>query len=114
MNVLKSSLTLTGSLTAAIVASACCIGPLVFALLGIGGVSFALALEPYRPYFLGATFLLLGGAFYYVYRRPKTGCGPGESCELPKTQRVGRILLWIVTVLVILASTFPYYSVYLF
>ena len=114
MNLLNSSLTLTGSLTAAIVASACCIGPLVFALLGIGGVSFALALEPYRPYFLGATFLLLGSAFYYVHRRPKTECGPGESCELPKTQRIGKIMLWFVGILVILASTFPNYSQYLF
>ena len=34
---------------AALAASACCIGPLAFALLGIGGAGSLLALEPYRP-----------------------------------------------------------------
>ena len=113
MNVLKSSLTLAGSLTSAIVASACCIGPLGFSLLGIGGVSLALALAPYRPYLLGVTFLLLAWHFYLTYRRPAVECGPGQSCKMPKTQRTGKTLLWVVSILVILATTFPYYSLFL-
>ncbi len=43
----KEGLTLAGSVAAALAASACCIGPVVFALLGIGGAAFAVTLEAY-------------------------------------------------------------------
>jgi mercuric ion transport protein len=45
---------------AALAASACCIGPVVFTLLGAGALSAAsLTLVPYRPWFIGATALIL-------------------------------------------------------
>jgi mercuric ion transport protein len=50
---------LGGAIAAAVAASACCIGPLVFALLGIGGAGFLVALEPYRPVFTVVTVGLL-------------------------------------------------------
>ena len=114
MRVSKKGLTLTGALLAGLAASACCLGPLVLAILGIGGAASALALEPYRPYFLILTAGLLGFAFYRTYRRPAGVCGPGEACAMPRANRAGKILLWLVTVVVILAATFPYYSLYLF
>lgn len=67
----KEGLTLAGSVVTALAASACCIGPVVFTLLGLGGAAFAVALEPYRPVFIGVTTLLLGSGFYLVYRRPR-------------------------------------------
>ena len=33
---------------------------------------------------------------------------------MPKANRAGKMLLWLVTVFVILAATFPYYARYLF
>ena len=60
------------------------------------------------------TAVLLGAAFYITYRRPTRACAPGEACEMPGASRIGRALLWLATVLILLASTFPYYSVYLF
>ena len=33
---------------------------------------------------------------------------------MPRTNRVGKVMLWIATVVVLLATTFPMYSVYLF
>jgi mercuric ion transport protein len=114
MKVSREGLTLTGALAAGLVASACCLGPLVLAIVGMGGAAFALALEPYRPYLLVLTAAFLGLAFYLTYRRPASACGPGEACEMPQANRVGKILLWLVTLVVILAATFPYYSRYLF
>ena len=110
----QRNLALGGSLIAALAASACCFGPLVLVLLGLGGVGAALALEPYRPYILGVTVLLLGAAFYLTYRRAPSNCGPGEVCTVTRTGRTVRILLWVITFLVLLIATFPYYSVYLF
>ena len=59
-----------GSIFSAFIASLCCVGPLVFALLGIGGAGLLVKFEPYRPYFTVATFALLGAGFYFTYRKP--------------------------------------------
>jgi len=106
--------TLAGSVIGGILASACCIGPVVFALLGISGAAFAQRFEPLRPYLLVATYALLGGAFYTTYGPAKTECAPGEACEMPRANRVRKVTLWIAAVVVLLATTFPIYSVYLF
>ena len=106
--------TLAGSMIGGILASVCCIGPLVFALLGISGAAFAQRFEPLRPYFLVATYTLLGGAFYSSYRPAQSECGPGEACEMPRTNRAGKVILWIAAVVVLLTTAFPWYSVYLF
>lgn len=103
------SVTLAGSVVGGILASACCIGPLVFALLGISGAALAQRFEPFRPYFLVLTYALLGGAFHLTYR-PRAACGPGEACEMPRADRIGKIMLWIAAVVVVLATAFPWYA----
>ena len=87
----KSSVTIlsVGGLGAALLASVCCIGPLIFAALGVGiGATGFLAgaagvlkgLLPYRPAFIGLTILLLGISFYLAYGKPKTAvCAPGRT-----------------------------------
>jgi mercuric ion transport protein len=103
-----------GALGAAVAASVCCIGPLLLALLGLGGGALLLKLEPYRPYFLAATGLILAGAFSVTYRRaPAEDCKPGTACANPASRRGQKIVLWIVTGIVLLLATFPYYSQYL-
>lgn len=103
-----------GSVASSVLASACCLGPLVFVLLGISGAAFAQRFEPLRPFFLVATYALLGVAFYSTYRPARAECGPGEACEMPRANRVGKVMLWIAAVVVLLATAFPIYSVYLF
>ena len=44
--------TLGGSVVSGILASACCLGPLVLSLLGVSGAAFAQRFEPFRPYLL--------------------------------------------------------------
>ena len=108
------SVTMFGSVIGGALASACCIGPLVFALLGISGAAFAHRFEPLRPYLLVLSYGLLGGAFYLTYRPAKAECGPGEACEMPRASRGGQLALWIATIVVVLTTAFPLYSVYLF
>lgn len=102
-----------GSVMSGILASVCCIGPLVFALLGISGAAFAQRFEPLRPYLLVVTYALLSGAFYLTYRPQQADCGPGDACEMPRTNRFGKAMLWIAAIVVILATTFPWYAGYL-
>ena len=49
----------------ALIASLCCIGPLVLVLFGIGGASTALAIGYRKPYFLlfGLAMLIIGFGF---------------------------------------------------
>lgn len=107
----KERRTIIGVIVAAIAASVCCVGPLVLLALGIGGawVGNLTAIEPFRPYLMGLTFIILGYAYYKIYRKPKAEeCAPGSYCANPKSDRINKITLWISTVFVILLLSFPY------
>ena len=71
------------------------------------------SLEPYRPFLLVLTFGLLGAAFYFTYRPSQVVCGTEGTCEMPRANRAGRVMLWIAATIVILATTFPSYAEYL-
>lgn len=114
MSVPKTSLTIGGAVVAAFASAACCLGPLVLTILGIGGAASAVALKPYRPYLLVLTAVMLGFGFYLAYRRPATDCGPGQACEMPRANRAGRVALWIATIVILIVVTFPEYSIFLF
>ncbi len=103
--------TLAAGVLAALGASACCAGPLILLLLGVGGgwASRLIALEPYSPYFTGLTLLLLGLAFYNLYVRRPT-CAPGEACASDRVISNQRIVFWLVTLPVILLLAFPLYA----
>lgn len=104
-----------GAIGSAIAASVCCLGPIVLALLGLGGAALLLKFELDRPDFLGATVLALGGAFSLTYRRPSSeSCAPGAACANPSTRGRQKIALWGVTAIVFLIAGFPYYGTSLF
>ena len=104
-------LPLLGGVIAAIAASLCCVGPLVLVMLGIGGawVANLTVLEPFRPYFLAVAVVFLFFAWKKIYRAPAAAaCTPGSLCALPETNRIYKVLFWIVAVFVVLAMVFPY------
>lgn len=97
----------TGGVLGAVLASSCCIGPLVLVSLGVSGawIGNLTALEPLKPYFLAATALLLGLGFWQVYFRKKPACEEGSYCARPESGLVTKTALWIATFLVALAAT---------
>lgn len=119
---------LGGAVAAALAASVCCVGPLVFALLGLGGAGALVALEPYRPLFVAVTCVLLSVGWYLTYRRPVShptsavqtspvlhdavdeDCG----CEMPRTNKTGKRLLWVATAVAAVALAFPYITPFVF
>ncbi|HDZ55300.1 hypothetical protein LCGC14_0393470 [marine sediment metagenome] len=100
----------SGGLISAVLASSCCILPLVLLSLGIGGawMSNLTALEPYQPYFLLAALVMLGASFYNAYRKPNSACGTDGYCRTPLAERVIKVALWTATALVVLALAWPY------
>jgi mercuric ion transport protein len=96
---------------AAILASTCCLGPLVLVALGFSGawIGNLTLLEPYRPIFIGAALVALFFAYRRIFRPIQT-CAPGEVCALPQTRRTYNVVFWIVAALVLVALALPYIS----
>jgi mercuric ion transport protein len=86
---------LTGGL-AAVLASTCCLGPLVLITLCVSDawISNLTLLEPYRPLFIGAALVALFFAYRRIWR-PVAACEPGRVCALPRVNR-GYSALFIV------------------
>ena len=94
---------------AAILASTCCLGPLVLITLGFSGawISNLTVLEAYRPLFIGAALLAMFFAWRRIFR-PVQACKPGEVCAIPQVRTTYQIIFWGVAVLVLVALGFPY------
>ena len=92
-------------------ASLCCIVPILAVIGGSSSlVSTVSLLEPFRPFFIGGTVLLLGFAWYGSFKsEPKDECG----C-VPKQKSFfqSRKFLVGITVLSLLLLSFPSYSKY--
>lgn len=94
---------------AAILASTCCLGPLVLLMLGFSGawIGNLTALEPYRPYFVVIAIV----ALFFAYRqisRPAVACKPGEVCAVPQVRTTYKALFGLVSLLILIAVSFPY------
>ena len=94
---------------AAILASTCCLGPLVLIALGFSGawIGNLTVLEPYRPIFIGGALIALFFAYRRIFR-PQQACKPGEACAIPQVRTTYKLLFWVVTALVLVALGFPY------
>ena len=108
--------TLIGGGVAAIVASVCCLGPLILVSLGISGawVSNLTMLEPYRPIFIGIALICMALAYRKIYSaKPADTCLLNTLCAKPQTNQNYRIMFWIVSVLVLIALIYPYFVTFL-
>ncbi len=97
---------LTGGM-AAILASSCCLGPLMLVTLGFSGawIGNLQVLEPYRPAFIGVALVAL---FFAQRRIWRPTCVPGEVCAVPQISRIYKRIFGVVSLLVLIALAFPY------
>lgn len=102
---------LIGAVIAGIIASLCCVGPLILLLLGIGGtwVGTLTLLEPIRPFTIIITLGFISIAFWQLYLKPFK-CEPETMCAKPSYLRVQRIIFWIITVVLLLLLALPWYA----
>ena len=94
----KNGSALAASGIAAILASTCCIGPLVLVALGFSGawISNLTVLEPYRPFFIGASVFALFFAWRNIFRAAHA-CKRGEVCAVPQVRQHFQTLMSMVT-----------------
>ena len=100
---------------AAIVASTCCLGPLVLLMLGISGAWIAnlTALEPYRPIFISVAVVALFFSYRHIFR-PAVACQPGEVCAFPEVRATYKVLFGLVVALLLIAVSYPWIVPYLY
>lgn len=108
---MKSDNKLIGvGLLTAIAASLCCITPVLALVAGTSGLASAFSwLEPFRPYFIGLTVLVIGFAWYQKLNSKKQmdcNCKTGEKSKFIQS----KTFLGIVTIFAGLMLAFPYYA----
>lgn len=106
---MKSKLAITSLLTA-ITASLCCIAPVLALIAGTSGFASTFSwIEPFRPYLIGLTIVVLLFAWYQKLKPEKEIDCECETDEKPKFMQ-SKTFLGVVTVFAIVLLAFPYYS----
>jgi len=93
---------------AAVLASACCLGPLVLVMLGVSGawIGNLTLLEPFRPPLIGGAVIAMLLARRRIWRKT-SACELGQVCALPRVNRAYKVVFWFLTALVVTALAFP-------
>ena len=101
----KRNVAAAGGVLGAVLASSCCIGPLLLIMLGASGawIGNLTALKAYQPVFVPVTLAFLGFGFWQVYGNSKRNCDDDSSCASPASDRLIKIVLWAATLLVAIA-----------
>ena len=101
---------ISGAVITAILASTCCLAPLLFLLFGIsvGSLSFLQFFAPYKIYFTILAVITIGylwGNYFFVLRK-KVVC-EGSVCKYYFKY------LMLGTIFVMIMLTYPYWVIYL-
>ena len=86
-----------GAALTSFAASACCVpvvSPLIIAVAGASGAAWVAGLQPYRPYVLAATAIVLGYGFWTVHRHRDACPIEGETIRPGRAARWPRAVLW--------------------
>ena len=107
----KSKKLIGAGVLTAIASSLCCIVPVLVLVSGTTSVAAASFswLEPFRPYLVVVTILLLGFAWYSILKPKKANDCECEEDEKPSFLR-SKLFLVNITLFVALMTAFPYYS----
>ena len=96
---------------AALAASTCCVVPLTFGAMGVGGawLSNLSVLAPYQTTFRVLAVLLLGAAFWTVYGRLGRTVD-GAACAAFPSQGATKTALWIGAFVMALVLSFDWWQ----
>ncbi|MBX7230956.1 MAG: mercury transporter [Bdellovibrionales bacterium] len=109
----KSGWLVGGGILASMIASLCCVGPLILTLLGVTGAAALSKFEILRVPLILLVFLLFGVAGVVLFRKRKS-CDPGSICADPKKFRKMVIFYWLGLMIAALGITSPQWITLLF
>ncbi|MCW8914978.1 MAG: mercuric transporter MerT family protein [Magnetovibrio sp.] len=105
MSNFPKGLTSLGAITGGVLASSCCILPLVLVSIGAGGawVANLTALAPYQPIFLTLAAISIGGGIWLARRARNQSCAIDGACAQSFTKKRYVIGLWLGGILAVIA-----------
>jgi mercuric ion transport protein len=103
-----SALTLAG--LAALLASGCCVAPLVLAVAGVSGAWIVQLhrIEPYSPWLLGLSFVALAVAGWRLFRNPPDAACDVDAAACRRANGAARRWFWVVAVLALIPLATPF------
>lgn len=98
------------SILAAIAASLCCIAPILALIAGTSSAASSFSwIEPFRPYLIAITIIILAFAWYQLLKPKKVDVDCECEDEKPKFMN-SKTFMFLVTVFAGCMIAFPYYS----
>ena len=96
----------TGGMIGALLASSCCVVPLVLVSIGVSGawIGNLAALAPYSSIFAAIALLCIGLGFWHVYFRQSGACANRRSVQITKA------VLWVAAILTLIALTTSWWA----
>lgn len=108
----KSGWFVGGGIIASVIASLCCVGPLILTILGVSGAAALTKFEVIRMPMILLVIVLFSIAGVALYRERKH-CEPGSICADPNKFKKMIILYWFGLVIALLGITSPQWVVWL-
>ena len=101
------ALTLAG--LAALLASGCCVAPLLLAVAGVSGawIGQLHRIEPYSPWLLGLSFGALAVAGWRLFRSPPEAACDVDAAACRRANTAARRWFWVVAVLALIPLAAP-------
>lgn len=107
----------TGGFLGAIVASICCVFPVILFALGISGawISNLVSLARYKPFFIVLSLIFIGTGFWMVYFKPQISIPKVQStsCYRPFSEKTIKIMLWFSVIIILIVFLIPYIAPFL-
>ena len=102
-----SALTVAG--LAALLASSCCVAPLLLALAGVSGawIGQLRRIEPDSPWLMGLSFVALAVAGWRLFRKPSDGASCDVDVDCRRASGVARRWFWFVALLALVPLLAP-------
>ncbi|MGE4234689.1 MAG: mercuric transporter MerT family protein [Bacteriovoracia bacterium] len=109
----KSGWLVGGGILASIIASLCCVGPLILTILGVSGAAALSKFETLRVPMILLVLLFFGVTGFVLFRK-RNSCEPGSICADPKKFRKMVIFYWLGLVIALIGITSPQWVALIF
>lgn len=109
----KSGWLVGSGILASLLASLCCIGPLILTVLGVSGAAALSKAEVIRLPMTLIVVAVFGIAGYVLFRK-RNSCEPGSICANPRKFRKMIVFYCVGLVIAILGITAPNWVAWLF
>ena len=109
----KTGLFIGTGVFAGLLASLCCIGPLVLTILGVSGAAALAKFDAIRGPLIFLVIVIFSFTGYTLYKKRKV-CEPGSICADPKKYRKMLVVYWAGLVIAALGLLSPYIVAWIF